>query len=473
MRESVIHSSANGNAYLYDARHMFSMLIHPALGKVHSKLTEADSYYHKKHAYLQAHDFYGSVKPPDFETELGENVVKNNLLNSTKIVFEVTDHCNLNCAYCSLGELYETEKNVRKNLNSRYAINLLKYVFDLQVKQKNGKLMIDFYGGEPLANIRLIKKIVEAANQLNAGKALELEFSMTTNATLLDEHIHFLVSNQFRLAISLDGNAEGHSYRTFARDNKNSFRKVIENLDMIQRDFPSYFAGNISFISILHKRNSVKSIYNFIYNRYQQIPEIMQLNTGFINPAKKEQFERIFQNRRKSEEEYQDEAPGLVPGTHEKLISYNEANRFLRSFSVNFYLSNIHYLLYDRVIPVPTGTCKGFEGKIFLNTQHNLFPCEKISYKYALGRVNEKVIIDVPAIAKKHSFYFEKIKKVCQKCYAFKSCSICMWTIENLEKLDNEELVCPGFQDHEAFAKNLDRIFSFLEKIRMIFYEEK
>ena len=46
-----------------------------------------------------------------------------------------------------------------------------------------------------------------------------------------------------------------------------------------------------------------------------------------------------------------------------------------------------------------------------------------------------------------------------------------MWTIENLEKLDTEELVCPGFQDHEAFAKNLDRIFSFLEKIRMIFYE--
>lgn len=95
---------------------------------------------------------------------------------------------------------------------------------------------------------------------------------MTTNATLIDKYVDFLVLNDFRLLISLDGNEKNHSYRVFGKSKKNSFYKVIRNMDMIKRDYPLYFSENISFNAVLHDRNSVKKFVNlFIINitKYQ------------------------------------------------------------------------------------------------------------------------------------------------------------------------------------------------------------
>lgn len=58
---------------------------------------------------------------------------------------------------------------------------------------------------------------------------------MTTNATLVHKHIDFLVENEFKLLISLDGNEVNHSYRVF-NNNKNSHKTVIKNIDIIKRN---------------------------------------------------------------------------------------------------------------------------------------------------------------------------------------------------------------------------------------------
>jgi uncharacterized protein len=236
---------------------------------------------------------------------------------------------------------------------------------------------------------------------LNTEKELELVFNMTTNATLVHKHIQFLVENNFELLISLDGNEEGHSYRTFAKNNKNSFGKVIENIDMIQRDYPEYFSDKVNFNSVLHNRNSVKNIYEFIYNRYHKVPMIASMNMENINPDKKDLFEKMFHSKRKSGEDFQSEESDLLSITRRELFSYVESSGFLNNYSINFYISNILYLLYDRVNLIPTGSCLPFDRKIFLNTHHNLLPCEKVSYKYAMGKVNNNVMFDIHEIAKK------------------------------------------------------------------------
>ena len=106
MRGAVTCFTENKNLYLYDANYMFSLLIHPELGKVHEKTPNPDSYYLKKYEYQQKHGFWGKAEPPDFETTLDESIVENNIIQAGKLVFEATDHCNLNCPYCSLGEMY-------------------------------------------------------------------------------------------------------------------------------------------------------------------------------------------------------------------------------------------------------------------------------------------------------------------------------------------------------------------------------
>ena len=463
MRESVVHSTENNNLYLYDAQHMFSLLIHPELGRAHEKSENLNPYYLKKYEYQKRHGFWGNAEPPDFETNLDESSINSSIIQTKKLVFEVTDHCNLNCPYCSVGELYEFSKRERNHMNSHYAINLLKYIVGLKLKNNKGKLMICFFGGEPLVNSRFIKRIVKAANDLNANKELELRFFMTTNATLIHKHIVFLVENKFGLLISLDGDEKGQSYRTFAKNNQNSFRRVIANIDMIQRDYPDYFTDNVYFNAVLHSRNSIKNIYEFIYNRYHKIPTISELNTGNINRNKQDIFDRMFQDKWESEEEYQ-KSPNFLPETRGELTVYKETSLFMSRYSINFYISNPLYLLYDRIKLCPTGTCMPFEKKIFLNTHHNLFPCEKINHKYSMGKVNENIIIDIPKIAREYNCFYNHFKKVCLNCYASpRSCRACMFTIGNLDKLDSEDLICNEFQDQEAFKLKLKRIFSFLE----------
>ena len=292
MKESVVFLTKNSNSYLYSAQSLLSLLIHPELRKAYDKSANVDPYYLKKYEYLEKYGLFKEAENTDFETSFDESIIKKNISQVRQIVFETTDHCNLHCSYCSLGELYKIGKTNHKNINTDFAINFLKYIFN--IKPSKSKLIIGFFGGEPLINIDFIKKVIEETKQLNREKGLELEFNITTNASLIHKHIKFLIDNNFILLISLDGNKKGHSYRSYIKNNKNSFNDVIKNIDMIQQYYPKYFDKNISFNAVLNNRNSVKGIYHFIYNRYHKIPRISQLNTTDITLNKKSFFNKIF-----------------------------------------------------------------------------------------------------------------------------------------------------------------------------------
>lgn len=462
MKESVVFLTKNSNSYLYSAQSLLSLLIHPELRKAYDKSANVDPYYLKKYEYLEKYGLFKEAENTDFETSFDESIIKKNISQVRQIVFETTDHCNLHCSYCSLGELYKIGKTNHKNINTDFAINFLKYIFN--IKPAKSKLIIGFFGGEPLINIDFIKKVIEETKQLNCKKGLELEFNITTNASLIHKHIKFLIDNNFILLISLDGNKKGHSYRSYIKNNKNSFNDVIKNIDMIQQYYPKYFDKNISFNAVLNNRNSVKEIYHFIYNRYHKIPRISQLNTTDITPNKKSFFNNIFRNKIMSEKEFEKEETALLPIVRKELTSYKELSNFLNNYSVNFYISNLINLLNNNIIPYPTGTCLPFDRKIFLNTNHDILPCEKVYYKYAMGKVNNNITFHISNIINEYNFYYSNIKKTCQHCYASKNCKICLLCLDNLDKLGTDEFICPGFQDKEHFKNRLNKIFSFLEK---------
>jgi Arylsulfatase regulator (Fe-S oxidoreductase) len=464
MIQSIFHTTENNNMYIYDNQSRLSILVHPELEKVHEKSTKTQSYYLKKYEYLKKHGFFENSKLVEFRT-LEEFMVRENIRNVKQVVFETTDSCNLNCTYCALGELYEgVDERVHKKINTHYAINLLKYIFDHSTKNKNHKLYISFYGGEATLNMNFIKRIVKVTHQLNIEKGMELEYSMTTNATLLHKYIDFLYENKFRLLISLDGNEDNHSYRVFSKNKKNSFQKVIENIDIIQKDYPEYFSKYINFNAVLHNRSSVKEIYEFIYTRYNKIPRIAELNTRDISPDKKDVLEKMFCSKRKSEVEYQKEDADLSRITHNELSLHKELTDFLKFTSVNYYISNINALLNTVEKYLPTSTCTPFSKKIFLTTRNKLLPCEKVNYKYSIGKVNDNVEIDISEITRQYNFYYEHLKKFCQSCYAHRFCGACLFQIDNIDNVDKEGFVCDNYHNQKAFKNKLNRIFSFLEK---------
>lgn len=107
----------------------------------------------------------------------------------------VTTRCNMNCLYCQTGD--------RKPLDMDFEVasRILKYVFDTQNRCAN----IEFQGGEPLLNWKMVKFIAENSRKINAGNK-DLNLSLVTNGALLDgKKLSFLCENQVDICFSFDG----------------------------------------------------------------------------------------------------------------------------------------------------------------------------------------------------------------------------------------------------------------------------
>ena len=79
---------------------------------------------------------------------------------------------------------------------------------DFLLEQSAGRrtVHITFFGGETLMNFPLLKQVVTYANEQAAAQGRTIDFSLTTNATLLTPAIiEFLSENRIGVTVSMDG----------------------------------------------------------------------------------------------------------------------------------------------------------------------------------------------------------------------------------------------------------------------------
>ena len=196
MIESTFFKTDNDNYYLYDDESRLVLYIHPELAKAEQGKSE-DKYYIRKHDYLKSKGLIKSHQNIHFST-INSNLIKDSISQTKQIVFEVTDKCNLKCIYCIYGDLYDipTARNIHE-INFKDASALLKFIINQKADDDDSEFFISFFGGEPLMNIKFIKKIISLARRLCGHKKLKLKFSMTTNSFLLLNHENFLINNDF------------------------------------------------------------------------------------------------------------------------------------------------------------------------------------------------------------------------------------------------------------------------------------
>jgi uncharacterized protein len=126
----------------------------------------------------------------------------------TTTVINVTNQCNLGCTYCyEYGDdkIVDTKTNGKPKFmtedTARESVE-----FALKEAGANPVAHITFFGGETLLNFRVLKKTIGYARTRAAEVGKEIDFSLTTNATLLTpEIIEFLAENQVGVTISMDG----------------------------------------------------------------------------------------------------------------------------------------------------------------------------------------------------------------------------------------------------------------------------
>ena len=396
-------------------------------------------------------------KADNYIYELSERHIIYELANLKQLTFEVTDACNLKCKYCGYGEFYNThDKRENKYLAFKTAKIVIDYLYDIWRKFPGSSnfrtVVVGFYGGEPLLNMNLIQQIISYLNSLPVIPHTVFKYNMTTNAMLLNRYMDYLVKNEFTLLLSLDGDEYGQSYRVDSHG-RNSFIRVVQNIRKLKDRYPDYFKKYVSFNSVLHDRNSTRSIQEFIYKEFGKVSQVSELNNFGICESKQEEFDKLFHkiidDISISDTDFTEHFPDMVG-----------LFRFVGRMSGNYFVSHNYLLKKSPNKSCPTGTCMPFGKKMFITVNGKILPCERIDQKYTLGCITDKGIeLDLAKVARMYSDYYHKIKPSCERCYLKAFCSQCMFYMENLDG----QVKCPSFSNEESIRKYINYYSNILQ----------
>jgi len=438
-------------------KHLFML---PTL-KPQGSSEENNEYYQRKKGIIEEANLL-SAKKIVFRDIYKEEIEKS-INNIQQVVFEVTEKCNLNCVYCTYGELYtgnEERQKSKRSLKKEDAVKLLEYLYPVwkerEQKGVSQQIMIGFYGGEPLLNFPLIEKIVQWAKK-NTTSLLTFRFHFTTNGLLLDKYIEFVVRNDFIINISFDGNEENMSYR-LDHNGENCFKQVYSNVMKVKQNYQDYFEKNVFFIAVLHNKNSLEQACSFCMSHFNKVPLCSRLNDSGVNPQKREIFSEIKESA----------SIELSANTKKAILrrglGFKEIINFIRYYS-GFHFYDYNELLFQKEEPeekkIPTGVCFPFSKKIYMTINGNLYPCERLDSCFILGNIHNAKVLDTEQIASLYNQYFSNILPVCKNCMRKFSCDKCLFCIDGIQV---PQPYCSSAMDKEKFNEMVSNMVATCRK---------
>ena len=165
----------------------------------------------------------------DSKDEIAEEVICKQYLNEVCnlhiMYLIVTTNCNLGCKYCYI------ENNICNNFREEnMSVKTAKLAIDRYIEHLHEtglkKAEIILYGGEPFVNWKTVKEIVLYTRTLD----VDIEVSIVTNGTLIDEEkIEFIITNNVKIGISLDGPKEINDTNRIYRSNSSSVYDSVMN----------------------------------------------------------------------------------------------------------------------------------------------------------------------------------------------------------------------------------------------------
>ncbi len=146
------------------------------------------------------------------------------------LCLHIAHDCNLACKYCFAEE---GEYHGHRELMS---FEVGKKALDFLIANSGNRvnLEVDFFGGEPLMNWDVVKKLVEYGRSQEKANNKKFRFTLTTNGVLLnDEVMEFCNREMSNVVLSIDGRKEVH-------DRMRPFRKGAGSYDLIVPKFQKF-----------------------------------------------------------------------------------------------------------------------------------------------------------------------------------------------------------------------------------------
>lgn len=156
------------------------------------------------------------------------------------IVLNVNTGCNLGCTYCYKEDLAVPAQGRRMGLDvATRSVELL-----LAQGQQRSRVGIVFFGGEPLTNLPLIRQVVDYAETRAEELGKTVDFSLTTNATLLTEElIGYFDAHRFGLSVSIDGPRAVHDRNRRTVGGRATYEVVARKVRMLLARYRSKPVG--------------------------------------------------------------------------------------------------------------------------------------------------------------------------------------------------------------------------------------
>ena len=181
------------------------------------------------------------ANPNDGESGDGSRKASETGLGSIALL--VAQECNMSCIYCyGQGGSYGGGGMMSEETAFK-AVDWL-----MENSKKAERVNVSFFGGEPLLNFPLIRKVVEYAKDAAHGKGKKVTFSITTNATLLtDEIISFMSQEKIYPLVSFDGPREIQNRQRPFKDGRGSYETVRANIVKLLDVYPRLAARAIVY----------------------------------------------------------------------------------------------------------------------------------------------------------------------------------------------------------------------------------
>lgn len=160
-------------------------------------------------------------------------------LHVKALCLNVAHACNMKCRYCfaSQGD-FGMEAGIMSLETGKRALD---YLMEHSGPIRN--LEVDFFGGEPLLAADMLKQLVAYGRELEKQWDKHINFTLTTNALLInDEIIEFVQAENMSVILSLDGRREVNDRHRILNNGAGTYDLILPKIrQMVQSKPKSYY----------------------------------------------------------------------------------------------------------------------------------------------------------------------------------------------------------------------------------------
>jgi uncharacterized protein len=161
-----------------------------------------------------------------------------------RVTILTTLQCNFACEYCYQGD--HGAGPVGETMSLDTAARVSAWIARRVDEVRPARLVLSFFGGEPLLNVPALAHIAEACRSHTATRGVAQVLTIVTNGLLLTPEVvdRLLPLGLAGVKVTLDGDRDAHDRMRPLRGGQGTFDRIIDNVRRVADRVPVAVGGN-------------------------------------------------------------------------------------------------------------------------------------------------------------------------------------------------------------------------------------